>query len=68
MLLRTVWGEGSAGVGPESVLGRGDDVVGGEMGHELLVDDGVEDFSDDREVRWVCSWLGLSCRRLCRVR
>jgi hypothetical protein len=42
--------------GPESVLGRGD-VVGGEMGHELLVDDGVEDFRDDRE-----SEMGVVCR------
>ena len=39
----------SAGVGSEGVLGRGDDVVGGEMGHELLVDDGVKDFCDDWE-------------------
>jgi hypothetical protein len=42
-------GEGCARVGSECVLGRGDNVVGGEMGHELAVDDGVKDFCDDWE-------------------
>ena len=41
--------EGGAGVGSEGVLGRGDDVVGGEMGHELIVDDGVKDLCVDWE-------------------
>ena len=41
--------EGSAGVGSEGVLGRGDDVVGGEVRHELIVDDSVEDLCDDWE-------------------
>ena len=35
-------GHGAVGVGAESVGEGGDDVVGGEVVHELFVDDGVE--------------------------
>lgn len=54
-------GESGTGVGSEGVLGRRDDVVGGEMGHELLVDDGVEDLCDDWKERYwsVVGWVGF---------
>ena len=39
--------EGGAGVEAEGVLCGRDDVVGGEVVHHLVVDEGVEDFGDD---------------------
>ena len=43
--------ERAAGVWSEGVLSGGDDVVLGEVSHELLVDDGVEELGDDGEER-----------------
>ena len=42
--------ERAAGVWSEGVLRGGDDVVLGEVAHELLVDDGVEELGDDGEL------------------
>ena len=57
--------EGSAGVGAEGILCGRDDVVGGEVVHHLVVNEGVEEFGDDGQERdravvgWFLLLLGL---------
>lgn len=42
-------GKGGAGGGAERVLGGGEDLVLEQVVHELVVDEGVEDFRNDGE-------------------